>query len=135
MLVQPSAYGLDNSRMLDAMQKPGPVCSGIADIDHSTPDVELTWRLVKRIDRMETCCAEFGRQLDFLLPGRLTEILMDRLTRLKVNFTLAHMSMFAAANRPENAGFKKLLYLLQHGDGRCWVKLPVVYRWLVKLAP
>ena len=27
VLVQPSAFGLDNSRMLDAMRKPGPVCS------------------------------------------------------------------------------------------------------------
>lgn len=162
VFVQPSAYGRDNSCMLDAMReitaKSGPVCRGIVDIDEDVPDAELdrlnqagvrgvrvnvspvkqpeagfAARMLSRIERLEARCAEIGWQLDFLLPGWLTQELMGRIAKLKVPHTLAHMGMFLARDGVGQPGFQRLLDLLKHGDGRSWVKLTGVYR--MSLAP
>jgi len=66
--------------------------------------------------------------LDFLLPGWLTHELMDVLERLRSPFTLAHFGMFPAREGTEQPGFRRLLELLRHGEGRCWVKLTGLYR-------
>ena len=153
VFVQPSAYGRDNACMLDAMREAGARCRGIADIDENAPDAELARlhaagvrgvrinvspvqphdagiaaKLMPRIERLEARCAELGWQLDFLLPGWLTEELLEKLRTLKVDFTLAHMGMFLAREGPRQPGFRKLLELLRQGSGRCWVKLTGVYR-------
>ena len=152
VFVQPSAYGRDNRCMLDAMRKlPG--CRGIVDVDENLPDVELevlheagvrgvrinvspvktgepgfAAKLLPRIERLDARCAEIGWQLDFLLPGWLTQELMGTLRRLKADFTLAHMGMFLARDGVDQPGFRQLLDLLRHGEGRCWVKLTGFYR-------
>ena len=153
VLVQPSAYGRDNACMLDAMRELGPACRGVVDIDEDAPDAELARlhalgvrgvrinvspvqphdaglaaKLLPRIERLEARCAELGWQLDFLLPGWLTDELMHKLKKLKVDFTLAHIGMFLAREGPRQPGFRRLLDVLRHGDGRCWVKLTGVYR-------
>ena len=154
VFVQPSAYGRDNACMLDAMREIGPQrCRGIVDVDENIADAELTRlhaigvrgvrinvspvkppepsfsaSLLPRIARLDARCAEIGWQLDFLLPGWLTSELMATLKKLKCNFTLAHMGMFLAHDGAAPPGFRQLLDFLQHGDGRCWVKLTGVYR-------
>ncbi len=153
VFVQPSAYGRDNACMLDAMREVGARCRGVVDIDEDAPDAELARlhaagvrgvrinvspvqphdagiaaKLLPRIERLEARCAELGWQLDFLLPGWLTEELLEKLRTLKVGFTLAHMGMFLAREGPRHPGFRKLLELLRQGSGRCWVKLTGVYR-------
>jgi len=160
VFVQPSAYGRDNACMLDAMRelaaRSGPLCRGIVDVDENVPDAELerldaagvrgvrinvspvkarapgfAATLLPRIERLEARCAEIGWQLDFLLPGWLTEELTGRLGKLKCEFTLAHMGMFLARDGAGQPGFPRLLDLLRHGEGRCWVKLTGVYRMSV----
>ena len=153
VFVQPSAYGRDNTCMLDAMRGLGGCCRGIVDIDENTPDAELARlhelgvrgarinvspvhppepglaeRLLPRVRRFEARFLELGWQLDFLLPGWLTTEMMPVLSSLKVDFTLAHLGMFLAREGVRQAGFQKVLELLRHGDGRCWVKLTGVYR-------
>jgi predicted TIM-barrel fold metal-dependent hydrolase len=153
VFVQPSAYARDNSCMLDAMKEMGGRCRGIVDVNEDAPDAELARlhaagvrgvrvnvspihpreaglaeQLLKRVERLEPRCAELGWQLDFLTPGWLTEELMPKLRRLKVDFTLAHMGMFLARDGAQQPGFRKLLDLLRTGDGRCYVKLTGVYR-------
>jgi predicted TIM-barrel fold metal-dependent hydrolase len=138
--------------MLDAMQET-PHSRGIADVEENAPDAELARlheigvrgvrinvspihppeaglaaTLLPRIERLEARCAELGWHLDFLLPGWLTNELLDRLKTLKVDFTLAHMGMFLAKDGVAQPGFQRLLGLLRNGDGRCWVKLTGVYR-------
>jgi 2-pyrone-4,6-dicarboxylate lactonase len=146
VFVQPSAYLRDNSCMLDAMrQMPG--CRGIVDVDENAadsqlaamhalgvrgvrvnvspihpPEAGLAQKLLPRVARLEARCAELGWHLDFLLPGWLTAELLPRLEELKVDFTLAHMGMFLAKDRPSQPGFQRLL------ASRCWVKLTGVYR-------
>ena len=145
MFVQPSAYGRDNSCMLDAMREV-PGSRGIVDIDENLPERELGplhaagvrgvrinvspvhppeaglgASLLPRIRRLEARCAELGWHLDFLLPGWLTEELFETLTLLKVDFTLAHFGMFRPSQGP--AG---LLDLIRNSRG--WIKLTGVYR-------
>lgn len=157
VFVQPSAYGRDNSCMLDAMReinaRQGPVCRGIVDVDDDVTDAELARlhavgvrgvrinfspvkppepgfgaTLRPRVERLDARLAEIGWQLDFLMPGWLTSEMMGTLKKLRVNFTLAHMGMFLAKDGPEQPGFVQLLDLLRHGDGRCWVKFTGTYR-------
>ena len=154
VFVQPSAYGRDNTCMLDAMQELGDEnCRGIVDIDDDVSDTELDRLdqmgvrgvrintspvkepeagyangLVQRIERMDARCAELGWHLDFLAPGWLTTELMPCFRKLKVNFSLAHMGMFLARDGAAQPGFQELLNLLKHGHGQAWVKLTGAYR-------
>jgi 2-pyrone-4,6-dicarboxylate lactonase len=151
VFVQPSAYLRDNSCMLDAMREMQGRCRGIVDVDENAPDAELATmhalgvrgvrvnvspihppeaglanRLLPRIERLEARCAELGWHLDFLLPGWLTDELLEKISELKTQCTLAHMGMFLARDGVKQPGFQKLLGVLK--SSRCWVKLTGVYR-------
>jgi len=160
VFVQPSAHGRAHTCMLDAMRElaaeSGDVCRGIVDVDEDIPDAELARlnaagvrgarinvspvkqreagfaaKLLPRIKRLDARCAEIGWQLDFLLPGWLTDELLDRIARLKTRHTLAHMGMFLARDGAGQPGFRRLLEHLKHGQGKTWVKLTGVYRMSV----
>lgn len=156
VFVQPSAYGRDNTCMLDAMRVVGAQCRGIVDIDENAPDAEFdrlnragvrgvrvnvnpikpsepgySKTMLVRIERLDKRCAEIGWMLDFLTPGWLTQELLPVMGKLKSVFTIAHMGMFLARDGAKQPGFQQLLDLLRHGDGRCWVKLTGVYRMSV----
>ena len=153
VFVQPSAYGRDNTCMLDAMRVVGEPCRGIVDIDENAPDAELdrlnragvrgvrvnvnpikpsepgySKTMLARIERLDRRCAEIGWMLDFLTPGWLTQELLPVMGKLKSVFTIAHMGMFLARDGVKQPGFQQLLDLLRHGEGRCWIKLTGVYR-------
>ena len=154
VFVQPSAYGRDNACMLDAMREVGIAkCRGIVDVDENAPDallaemdrlgvrgVRINVSPVKppepgfaetmrpRIERLDARCHELGWHLDFLAPGWLTEELMPVFATMKCSYSLAHMGMFKAEAGPAQPGFRKLLDILRHGDGRCWVKFTGTYR-------
>jgi 2-pyrone-4,6-dicarboxylate lactonase len=154
VFVQPSAYGRDNSCMLDAMREIGiGRCRGIVDVSEDVPDKilaemdrigvrgvrinvspvkpvtpGLAETMLPRIERMDARCAELGWHLDFLSPGWLTEELLPVLAKLRCSFTIAHMGMFLASRGPSQPGFKKLLDMLRYESGRAWVKLTGIYR-------
>jgi 2-pyrone-4,6-dicarboxylate lactonase len=154
VFVQPSAYGRDNSCMLDAMRElPAGIRRGIVDVDEDAPDAllaeldalgvrgvrinvrpiepprrGLAEALLPRIDRLASRLAELGWHLDFLLPGWLTERLLPVLRDLPVPFSIAHMGMFQAAEGVANPGFQGLLDLLRTGRGHAWIKLTGQYR-------
>jgi 2-pyrone-4,6-dicarboxylate lactonase len=152
VFVQPSAYGRDNTCMLDAMAAV-PGSRGIVDLDRDAPDTlfakldaagvrgvrinvspvkrpeaGLAASLLPRIQRLDARCAEIGWHLDFLLPGWLTAEVMDTLRHLRAPFSLAHMGMFLAKDGAGQPGFRALIDLLRHGEGRTWVKLTGAYR-------
>ena len=157
VFVQPSAYGRDNRCMLDAMRKIGTQkCRGIVDIGENAPDAELerlhalgvrgvrinvppvkpyeagfAAKLLPRIERLAGRCGEIGWQLDFLTPGWLTAELMPTLTKLDVDFTIAHFGMFFAKDGVKQPGFQHLLELLRRDERHCWVKLTGGYRMSV----
>ncbi|MGZ8154108.1 MAG: amidohydrolase family protein [Burkholderiales bacterium] len=154
VFVQPSAYGRDNTCMLDAMREVGlAACRGIVDINENAPDAEFarlnacgvrgvrvnvnpikppdpgfSRTMLKRIERLDARCAEMGWMLDFLTPGWLTHELMPTMKKLRVQFTVAHMGMFLANDGVGQAGFQAFLDFLRNGEGRCWMKLTGTYR-------
>jgi 2-pyrone-4,6-dicarboxylate lactonase len=156
VFVQPSAYGFDNSCMLDAMrQLDPPVRRGIVDLDETKttdselsdldvlgvrgirvnispirePESSLAASMRPRILRLARICAELAWHLDFLAPGWLIGELMPTLSELPVEFSVAHMGLFPAKDGPEQPGFQSFLDLVDDGSKRCWVKLTGIYRF------
>jgi predicted TIM-barrel fold metal-dependent hydrolase len=155
VFVQPSAYGRDNTCMLDAMRTVGAKCRGIVDVDENVPDAELarlnaagvrgvrvnvnpikppepgfSKTMLARIERLDARCAELGWMLDFLTPGWLTRELIPVMGKLKSRFTVAHMGMFLAKDGPRQAGFREFLDFLRSHE-RGWVKFTGTYRMSV----
>jgi predicted TIM-barrel fold metal-dependent hydrolase len=155
VFVQPSAYGRDNTCMLDAMREMGAKCRGIVDIDENAPDAEIerlnragvrgvrvnvnpikppepgfSKTMLARIKRLDARCAKIGWMLDFLTPGWLTRELLPVMRKLKSRYTVAHMGMFLAKDGPQQPGFQEFLGLLRSGD-LCWVKFTGTYRMSV----
>jgi 2-pyrone-4,6-dicarboxylate lactonase len=156
VFVQPSAYGLDNACMLDAMAEvPAARRRGIVHLDETRPDDRqlarwdahgirgirinispirkpepgLAAALRPKIDTSAAICRELGWHLDLLLPGWLITELMTTLHDLPVAFTVAHMGLFPANGGVEQAGFRKFIELANDGSKRCYVKLTGIYRF------
>jgi 2-pyrone-4,6-dicarboxylate lactonase len=156
VFVQPSAYGFDNSCMLDAMRKLDPaIRRGIIDLDETnTSDRELAEldaagvrgirvnispirkqeaglaaSMLPRIARLVRICSELDWHLDFLTPGWLVSELMPALHELPVEFSVAHMGLFPAREGPDQPGFQEFISLVGDGSKRCWVKLTGIYRF------
>jgi predicted TIM-barrel fold metal-dependent hydrolase len=156
VLVQPSAYGLDNSCVLDSMRQLDPaIRRGIIDLDENNtsdrqladlnaagvrgirvnispirqPEAGLAASMLSRIARLTGICKELGWHLDFLTPGWLVSELMPALRELPVEFSVAHMGLFPAKDGPEQPGFREFLKLVGDGSKRCWVKLTGIYRF------
>jgi predicted TIM-barrel fold metal-dependent hydrolase len=155
VLVQPSAYGLDNACMLDALRELDPgVRRAVVHLDETAaqdaelarwhdlgvrgvrinispvrkPEAGLAGVLGPKIVRTAQICRELGWHEDLLLPGWLVSELMPVLRDLPVAFTVAHMGLFPASAGPAQPGFKDLLALAADGSQRCFVKLTGVYR-------
>ena len=156
VFVQPSAYGLDNACMLDAMAEMDPaVRRGIVHLDETSardavlarwhdlgvrgarinispirkPEAGLADALRPKIVRTAHMCRELGWHVDLLLPGWLMSELMRTLHELPVAFSVAHMGLFPAAEGAAQKGFRDLLALASDGSERCWVKLTGIYRF------
>jgi 2-pyrone-4,6-dicarboxylate lactonase len=156
VFVQPSAYGFDNSCMLDAMRQLDPaIRRGIVDLDEARttdkelsdldalgvrgirvnvspirkPEAGLAASMRPRILRLAKICAELAWHLDFLTPGWLVNELMPTLYDLPVEFSVAHMGLFPAKDGPKQSGFQSFLDLVDDGSKRCWVKLTGIYRF------
>ena len=156
VFVQPSAYGSDNSCMLDAMRELDPaVRRGIIDLDESKtndkelaelnafgirgirvnispvrkPEAGLADSMKPRIARLAKLCQEIGWHLDFLAPGWLVGELMPTLHALPIEFSVAHMGLFPAKDGVGQRGFQDFLKLVGDGSKRCWVKLTGIYRF------
>src|SRR3974390_1257279 len=156
VFVQPSAYGSDNSCMLDAMRELDPaVRRGIIDLDESKsndkelaalnalgtrgirvnispvrkPEAGLADSMKPRIARLAKLCQEIGWHLDFLTPGWLVTELMPTLHALPIEFSVAHMGLFPAKDGVRQRGFQDFLKLVGDGSQRCGGKLTGIYRF------
>jgi D-galactarolactone isomerase len=150
VVVQPSAYGLDNTCTLDAMAEIGPSARGIAVCNESVSDAELA-----RLDRlgirglrffmlrggavnwesletMSSRIAPLGWHIVLQLDGRDLPDYEARVKNLPSDVVIDHTGKFLEPVAPDHAGFKTLLRLLD--DRRKWIKLAAPYE-TSKLGP
>jgi len=139
VFVQPSAYGFDNSCMLDSMRQLDPaIRRGIIDLDENNtsdreladldatgvrgirvnispirqPEAGLAASMLPRIARLTGICEELGWHLDFLTPGWLVSELMPALHELPVAFSVAPCRMPKIVLRPS--------WLIPKAATICW---------------
>jgi D-galactarolactone isomerase len=143
VLVQPSAYGFDNSCLVDALQQLGDAARGVATVGPDTPDAELQ-RLTDsgvrgarffmlpggatRWEWLESVAArvvEFGWHIQMQCDGRLLPEYAALLGRLPGTLVIDHIGKFLEPVTPAHPGFRVILDLL--AGGRCWVKLAGPY--------
>lgn len=150
VVVQPSAYGLDNTCTLDAMAEIGPSARGIAVCNESISDAELerldrlgirglrffmlrggavTW---DSLETMSARIAPLGWHIVLQLDGRDLPDYEARVKNLASDVVIDHTGKFLEPVTPDHPGFKALLRLLD--DRRKWLKLAAPYE-TSKLGP
>jgi len=143
VVVQPSAYGLDNTCTLDAMAEIGPSARGIAVCNESTSDAELerlnklgirglrffmlkggavTW---DSLETMSARIAPLGWHIVLQLDGRDFPQYETVVKRLPSNVIIDHVGKFLEPVPLDHPGFQALLRLLE-GDKK-WLKLAAPY--------
>jgi predicted TIM-barrel fold metal-dependent hydrolase len=146
VVVQPSAYGTDNSCLRDALMQLGSLGRGVASIDDTTSDDDLiqlrtngvvgvrlnpksvgardVGALRKLIERTAARVATLGWHVQLYAELELVNELTQTLRALPVPIVLDHMG---GALAPFDATMMlPLLSLL--AEGNCWIKLSGAYR-------
>ncbi|MEU4896011.1 amidohydrolase family protein [Streptomyces sp. NPDC044780] len=148
VLVQPSPYGTDNSRLLDALGALGPSARGIAVIApgtdraslgtmeragvrgtrvnlgvHTTTDAE---RARRRIEETVRTISAVGWHLELHAGSRTLASLADTLADLPVPVVLDHFARVTPGAKDEADALKTVLGLLE--TGHVWLKLSAPYR-------
>ena len=143
VLVQPSAYGTDNTCMLDALRAAGDSARGIAVIDDATPDADLSAmhalgvrgvrlnlltgfalgeEVVPALLRAAAArVAGLGWHVQVLANGKLLDRIADIIPTLGVPVMLDHMASLKAALGPDQPGLQAALRLLR--EGAVWMKV------------
>jgi D-galactarolactone isomerase len=143
IVVQPNAYGDDNTVTLNAMKALGKDANGVAVVKPGVADQELD-RLTKAgicairimtlhggtlgFDVMDELMARvhpFGWHANIQLDGRELPKYEAQIERLPGKFVIDHTGKFLEPVPPEHESFRSLLRLVD--TGRCWVKLSAPY--------
>jgi predicted TIM-barrel fold metal-dependent hydrolase len=148
VLVQPSVYGTDNSRLLAGLAALGPRARAVAVIADDADDATLArlhaagvrgvrinvstggsgdpanaWR---RIDAQARRVAGLGWHVQVLMRAHDIAALADPLAGLPCPLVLDHFGQPDLAEGPEHAAFRAILDLVR--DGRAMVKLSAMER-------
>jgi predicted TIM-barrel fold metal-dependent hydrolase len=151
VLVQPSSYGTDNRRQLDAAREMDIPTRVIVVVPPAITDRELDnlYRAGARgvrfiptqpgglplaqLERYAERLGALGWHIQLMLaPAHLVE-LAPRLEKLRCDFVIDHMGDIQAAQGIEQPAFQALLRLLD--GGRCWIKLSAGYHASQQLPP
>jgi D-galactarolactone isomerase len=143
IVVQPNAYGYDNTVTLNAIREMGSGAKGVAVVNPDASDAELE-RLTKAgisavrimtlhggtlgLDVMDAVMARvhpFGWHANIQLDGRELPNYEAQIKRLPGRFVIDHTGKFLEPVAPEHPAFGCLLRLVD--TGRCWVKLSAPY--------
>jgi D-galactarolactone isomerase len=143
IVVQPNAYGDDNTVTLNAMREIGRNAKGVAVVKPGVSDQELD-RLTKAgmcairimtlhggtlgFDVMDQLIARvhpFGWHANIQLDGRELPKYEAQIRRLPGKFVIDHTGKFLEPVATDSAPFRSLLNLVD--TGRCWVKLSAPY--------
>lgn len=148
VLVQPSIYGTDNSRMVDAMGTFAEMARGVAVVGEDVGRAELEWlhtgcvrgvrlnvdsftrddfeELARRMVLVAGRIREIGWHLEVHVGPQMLQALVPVVERLAVDVVFDHMARIPADEVPGNPGLAAVERML--GTGRCWVKLSGAYR-------
>jgi predicted TIM-barrel fold metal-dependent hydrolase len=148
VLIQPSIYGTDNSRMLDAMTTFGEMARGVAVVKDNVRKAELerlhiagirglrlnvatvkpgdAEELVRRMIHLARRICDLDWHLELNVSPHLLEALVPVAKRLPVNIVFDHMAQIPADEVPGHPGLNAVQRMLR--TGRCWVKLSGPYR-------
>lgn len=143
IVVQPNAYGDDNSVTSNAIRALGRSAKGVAVVKPGVADAELN-RLTKEgfcglrimtlhggtlgFDVMDELMARvhpLGWHANIQLDGRELPKYEAQIKRLPGKFVIDHTGKFLDPVAVDSAEFKSLLNLVD--TGRCWVKLSAPY--------
>lgn len=151
VVVQPSAYGTDNSCTLDAMAELGAEARGVAVVDESATDEELqrltglgvrglryfmlsggvlSW---ESLPRLAARVAEHGWHVQLQMDGRLLPDRMSVLTKLSCHLVIDHNGKFLEPVEVNHPGVSALRRLID--AGRTHVKTSGVYETSREGAP
>ncbi len=143
VIVQPSAYGLDNRCTLEAMATFGRAARAVVVIDDSATTEEIArldalgargarffmlkggvlgWEI---LETMAARFAPFGWHIQLQLDGRLLPERIDLLQRLASSLVVDHVGKYLEPVAPDAPSFLALLRLVERG--RTWVKLSAPY--------
>lgn len=143
VVIQPSAYGFDNSCTLDAVAQIGVGARAVAVVDPAAPDAELerldeagvrgaryfmlpggilSW---ESLEPMAARAADFGWHIQLQLDGRTLPDHFPMLHRLPSTLVIDHVGKFLEPVRPNDQSFRALLRLV--GNGHTYVKLSAPY--------
>ena len=150
VVVQPAAYGRDNTCTLAAMATIGPSARGVAVVDDTVTDAEmerltaagvrgvrffmlrgaaLPWELLEPIAAR---VAPHGWHVQLQLDGRDLPHYEARLGRLPCTLVIDHVGKFLEPVAPDHPAFRVLARLVE--AGRTYVKLSAPYE-VSKLGP
>jgi D-galactarolactone isomerase len=143
VIVQPTAYGIDNSCTLDAMATLGPSARGIAVVDQTVTDQELErltrlgirgirffmlpggalpWEI---LEMMAARVESFGWHVQLQLDGRTLPDRESLLQRLPGTLVIDHVGKFLEPVPVDDPAFAVLRRFVE--NGRTWVKLSAPY--------
>jgi len=144
VLVQPSVYGTDNRRLLDAIKSAKLEMRGVVVLPEAVTDHELDamHRIgvrgiranlirgdrseLERAARLAARIARLGWHLQILADISTLADLEQYVRALPVDTVFDHMGHMPAAKGVGDPSFRTLIRLLE--SGRCWAKLSGSYR-------
>jgi len=150
VVVQPTAYGKDNTLLLAAMKNIGAGARGVVTVDEKTTDAEferldalgvrgvrffmlpggvLPWEI---LEKMAARLHDLHWHIVFQTDGRTYDEHEAVLSRLACTVVIDHTGKFLEPVAPDHPGMKALLRLLDRG--RIYVKLAAPYE-TSKLGP
>lgn len=143
VVVQPSVYGFDNSKLLDALAQTGRQARGVAVVGQSVPadSLEAMHSLgvrgvrlnlatgaspdvrtaLARLKAIAERIAEFGWHIQVLARGTLLEAVAGIVPSLPVTIIFDHMAGARSRGDADQQGFRSALELLR--AGKCWMKI------------
>jgi 2-pyrone-4,6-dicarboxylate lactonase len=147
VLTQPSVYGIDNRRMLDAVARHPDRLRAVAAVDGAVTDAALAAldaagvrgirvNLVDKggmpfanfadVARMAARIAPLGWHLELLVHAHDYPDFAPTMRALPVDIVVGHLGYMRTSEGIDHPGF--LVFLELVAEGRCWVKLTAPYR-------
>lgn len=147
VLTQPSVYGIDNSCMMDALDKMGDRFRAIVALAEDVTDRELEalhkrgargvrvnlvdkggmpFEDINAVRRFTERLKDIGWHLEVLVHVHEFEDLRTTMNSMAVDVSVGHLGYMKTDHGIDHPGFQEFLDLLK--DGHCWVKVSGSYR-------